>query len=295
MKNVNILPADTYSVINKTIITDVDKKIVSMLYQPIIGFTAVSLYYSLISDLEKSELISDDLTHYHLMATMQLSLEDIMVAREKLEAIGLIKTYIKKDNINQLVYLLYSPVSPNEFFNHPVLNIVLYNNLGKKEYEKVLNYFKIPRVSLKDYEDITCSFSDVFTPVRGTINNIYDDVTKRDSNNIEINKGIDFNLIISGIPESQINERCFTEDVKELINNLSYIYNLDSLDMQGLIRNSLNEKGLIDKNELRKSCRNYYQFDNFGNLPTLIYNRQPEYLKKPPGDNSKWAKMLLKI
>ena len=91
MKNVNILPADTYSVINKTIITDVDKKIVSMLYQPIIGFTAVSLYYSLISDLEKSELISDDLTHYHLMATMQLSLEDIMVAREKLEAIGLIK------------------------------------------------------------------------------------------------------------------------------------------------------------------------------------------------------------
>ena len=292
MKNVNILPADTYSVINKTIITDVDKKIVSMLYQPIIGFTAVSLYYSLISDLEKSELISDDLTHYHLMATMQLSLEDIMVAREKLEAIGLIKTYIKKDNINQLVYLLYSPVSPNEFFNHPVLNIVLYNNLGKKEYEKVLNYFKIPRVSLKDYEDITCSFSDVFTPVRGTINNIYDDVTKRDSNNIEINKGIDFNLIISGIPESQINERCFTEDVKELINNLSYIYNLDSLDMQGLVRNSLNEKGLIDKNELRKSCRNYYQFDNFGNLPTLIYNRQPEYLKKPPGDNSKWAKMV---
>ena len=292
MKNVNILPADTYSVINKTIITDVDKKIVSMLYQPIIGFTAVSLYYSLISDLEKSELISDDLTHYHFMATMQLSLEDIMVAREKLEAIGLIKTYIKKDNINQLVYLLYSPVSPNEFFNHPVLNIVLYNNLGKKEYEKVLNYFKIPRVSLKDYEDITCSFSDVFTPVRGTINNIYDDVTKRDSNNIEINKGIDFNLIISGIPESQINERCFTEDVKELINNLSYIYNLDSLDMQGLIRNSLNEKGLIDKNELRKSCRNYYQFDNFGNLPTLIYNRQPEYLKKPPGDNSKWAKMV---
>ena len=292
MKNINILPADTYSVINKTIITDVDKKIVSMLYQPIIGFTAVSLYYSLISDLEKSELISDDLTHYHLMATMQLSLEDIMIAREKLEAIGLIKTYLKKDNINQLVYLLYSPVSPNEFFNHPVLNIVLYNNLGKKEYEKVLNYFKIPRINLKDYEDITCSFNDVFTPVRGTINNIYDDVTKRDSNNIEINKGIDFNLIISGIPESQINERCFTEDVKELINNLSYIYNLDSLDMQGLVRNSLNEKGLIDKNELRKSCRNYYQFDNFGNLPTLIYNRQPEYLKKPPGDNSKWAKMV---
>lgn len=292
MKNINILPADTYTVINKTIITDSDKKVVSMLYQPIVGFTAVSLYYSLISDLDKIEIISDELTHHHLMATMQLSLEDIMIAREKLEAVGLIKTYLKRDNINQMVYLLYSPLTPNEFFNHPILNIVLYNNLGKKEYEKIVNYFKLPRINLKDYEDITCSFNEVFTPVRGTIDNIYDDITKRDSNNIMINKGIDFNLIISGIPESQLNPRCFTEDVKDLINNLSYIYNLDSLDMQGLIRNSLTEKGTIDKTLLRKSCRNYYQFDNFGNLPTLIYNRQPEYLKKPTGDNSKWAKMV---
>ena len=292
MKNINILPADTYTVVNKTILTDVDKKIVSMLYQPIIGFTAVSLYYSLISDLDKVELISDELTHHHLMATMQLSLDDIMIAREKLEAVGLIKTYLKRDNINQLVYLLYSPISPDEFFNHPILNVVLYNNLGKKEYEKVLYYFKVPRVNLKDFEDVTCSFDDVFSSVRGSLLEGNDDVTKSDSNNILINKGIDFNLIISSIPTSQLNDRCFSQDVKDLINNLSYIYNLDSLDMQGLIRNSINEKGLIDKALLRKSCREYYQFDNFGNLPTLIYNRQPEYLKKPKGDNSKWAKMV---
>ena len=292
MKNINIYPADTYTVINKSIITDVDKKIVSMLYQPIIGFTAVSLYYSLISDLDKLELISDELTHHHLMSTMQLALDDIMIAREKLEAIGLLKTYFKKDNINQLVYLLYSPISPEEFFNHPILNVVLYNNLGKKEYEKIKNYFKIPKVNLKDYEDITKSFNEVFTPVRGTIDNVYDDITKRDSNNLLITDGIDFNLLIAGIPETQLNDRCFSDEVKEFINNLSYIYNLDTLDMQGLVRNSLTEKGTIDKNLLRKSCRNYYQFDNFGNLPTLIYNRQPEYLKKPAGDNSKWAKMV---
>ena len=292
MNSINILPADTYTVINKSIITDVDKKIVSMLYQPIIGFTAVSLYYSLISDLDKLELISDDLTHHHLMATMQLSLDDIMIAREKLEAVGLIKTYLKKDSINQLVYLLYSPMSPNDFFNHPILNVVLYNNLGKKEYEKIANYYKLPKVNLKDFEDVTSSFDEVFTPVRSTITNIEDDYTKRDSNNLKINKGIDFNLITSGIPESQLNEKCFNEETKELINNLSYIYNLDSLDMQGLVRNSLNEKGMIDKTLLRKSCRNYYQFDNYGNLPTLIYNRQPEYLKKPAGDNSKWAQMV---
>ena len=288
MRDIPVLPADTYTVINKSIITSYDKKIITMLYQPIIGYTAVSLYNTLLDDLEKSEMISEDLTHHHLMNTMQLRLEDILISREKLEAVGLIKTYMKKDNINQYVYLIYSPISVNEFFNHPILNVVLYNNLGKKEYEKVKNYFKVPKIVLKDYEDITASFDEVFTPVRGTIE-VTDEIINNNSNNININKKIDFNLLITGLSEY---EKCFTDDVKELINTLSYIYNLDTLDMQGLIRNSINEKGLLDKSVLRKSCRDYYKFDNFGNLPTLIYTKQPEYLKKPKGDNSKWAKMV---
>jgi len=59
-----------------------------------------------------------------------------------------------------------------------------------------------------------------------------------------------------------------------------------------IVKDCLNEKGLIDKNLLRKSCRNYYQFEEAGRLPTLVYNKQPDYLKKPAGDNSKWAKMV---
>ncbi len=292
MKNITILPADTYTVINKTIISDSDKKLISMLYQPIIGYTAVSLYFTLLDDLDKLEIMSSDLTHHHLMATMQLKLEDIVIAREKLEATGLIKSYMKKGNINNYVYLIYSPISAHDFFNHPILNIVLYNNLGKKEYEKVLNYYKIPRISLKEYEDITSSFDEVFTSVKGNVLELSEDITKRDSNNILITKGIDFNLLISSIPTSMVNEKCFSKEVKELINALSFTYNLDTLTMQGLVRDSINEKGLIDKNLLRKSCRNYYQFESNGNLPTLIYNKQPDYLKKPAGDNSKWAKMV---
>ena len=292
MKNISVLPADTYTVVNKTVITDKDKKVLTMLYQPIIGFVAVSLYLTLIDDLDKQEIMSDELTHHHLMATMQLRLEDILMAREKLEAIGLMNTYLKKDNINQYVYLLYSPITANDFFNHPILNIVLYNNLGKKEYEKVLNYFKVPRINLKDYENITCSFDEVFQSVKGTVMELEDDIVNKDSNNINIQKGVDFNLILSSIPERQIHEKCFNEEVKQLINHLSYIYQLDTLDMIGLIRNSLNEKGLIDKTLLRKSCRDYYQFENQGNLPTLIYNKQPDFLKKPVGDNSKRAKLV---
>ena len=292
MKNRTILPADTYTVINKTVLNDSDRKLVTMLYQPIIGYTAVSLYYTLIDDLDRSEVMSHDLTHHHLMATMQLKLDDIVIAREKLEACGLLKTYYKAGNINQFVYLIYSPMSAHEFLNHPILNVVLYNNLGKKEYERIVNYFKIPHINLKEYEDITSSFDQVFTSTRGNVLEVNEEIRKRENHQPILDKGIDFNMLISSIPSSMMNERCFSKDVKDLINALSFTYQLDTLAMQGLVRDSLNEKGMIDKTLLRKSAREYYQFEHNGDLPTVIYNKQPDYLKKPAGDHSKWAKMV---
>ena len=125
MAEVTILPADTYVVVNKTVLNDQDRKIVTMLYQPIIGHTAVSLYFTLIDDLDKREMMSEDYTHHHLMSTMQLKMPNIVMAREKLEAVGLLKTFFKKDHVNNYVYVLYSPMSASEFLNHPILNIVL--------------------------------------------------------------------------------------------------------------------------------------------------------------------------
>ena len=62
--------------------------------------------------------------------------------------------------------------------------------------------------------------------------------------------------------------------------------------MQDILLVCLNERGTINKEELRKTCRNYYQVDNHGLLPSIVYNTQPEYLKVPTGDNSKRAKMI---
>ena len=290
--NEKLLPADTYIVVNKTIISNEDRKKITMLYQPIIGHTAVSLYFTLIDDLEKREFMSEELTHHHLVTTMKSKLTDIIIAREKLEAVGLLKTYFKEDNVNNYVYLIYSPLSVSDFFNHPVLSVVLYNNLGKKEYEKLLNYFKLPKINLKDYKDITASFSSIFSITNGNVSKDTEDIVEKNIGSIKIDEKIDFSLLISSIPKSLVNEKCFNDETKNLINSLAYTYNIDDLHMQGLVRNSLNEKGLIDKEELTNSARNLYQYDNAGKLPTLVYSKQPDYLKNPTGDSSKRARMI---
>ena len=289
--NGKLLPADTYIVVSKTIIEDEDRKKLTLLYQPIIGHTAVSLYLTLLDDLSKS-IMSEEFTHHHLVSTMQLKLNDIIIAREKLEAVGLLKSYVKEDNVNNYVYVIYSPLSVNDFLNHPILGIVLYNNLGKKEYDKLVNTFKVPRINLKDYKDITATFNTVFTPVSGNVFVENDNIIKKNIGTLNMEDKVDFDLLISSIPKNMVSDKCFNDEAKHLINSLAFTYNVDDLNMQGLVRNSLNEKGMIDKNELINNVRNFYEFDNAGKLPTLIYSMQPDYLKSPRGDNSNWAKQI---
>ena len=293
MKDINILPADTFVVVNRTILNEHDRKIISMLYQPIIGSIATSLYYTLWADLDKTELLSAEYTHHHLMTSLRIKMDSIITARKKLEAVGLLKTFVKKGNINNYVYEMFSPISAAEFLNHPILNIVLYNNVGKKEYESIVKYFKVPKLSLASYEEITSRFDDVFESVPGTqYDNLNEDLRVNKTGEIKIDNKFDFDLLISSVPNGIISSRTFSNEVRELINNLSFVYNMDAIEMKSSILNSIKENGLIDKNLLRKNERNYYRYENENKLPSLVYKRQPEYLKNPVGSEEKRAKMI---
>lgn len=288
-----VLPADTYVVINKTILNNEDRKVLMMLYQPIIGYKAISLYFSLWSDLDKRHIVSLEYTHHHLMTSMQLRLSEIIEAREKLEAVGLLKTYIKKENINNFVYELYSPISAYEFLNNPILSTSLFNNIGKFEYEKIIEYFKLPSINLKEYDDVTCSFDDVFSVSSiKEFEIVNSNIQKYSTNKININPKIDLDNIISLIPDDMLNIRSLTKDTKDLIYKLSFIYNYDDAIMADIIRNSLTDKKTIDKKLLRLNSRKLYQFEHSGKLPSIVYRNQPEYLRKPVGDVSKKAKII---
>src|SRR5574344_1315093 len=105
MKSISLLPADTYIVINKTILTEVEKKNLINLYEPIIGPLPISLYLTLWGDLDKLELMSKDYTHHHLMTLLKTKLDDIKEARTALESVGLLKTYLKENkDINNYIY-----------------------------------------------------------------------------------------------------------------------------------------------------------------------------------------------
>ncbi len=288
MKLITLLPADKYIVVNKTILTDKERKNLISLYEPIIGYAAVSLYLTLWRDLDRLELVSMDYNHHHLMSLLKCNLDTIKNARMSLESVGLLKTYVKQGDINSYVYELYSPLSPKEFFAHPIFSVILYNNLGKTEYDLLKQEFQEHKIDLKEYQDITATLDATY---KATSLTSFDALGKKESS-IALQDQVDFDLLFSSIPKGVLNERSINKKLKELINNLAFIYNLDTFKMTELIRMVINEKGYIDKEDLRKTARKYYQYNNNGKLPTLVYRTQPEYLKNPVGDNTNRGKII---
>ena len=90
MSHITLLPADSYMVIDKTILTNEDKTNLIALYEPIIGPLAISLYLTLWNDLDKLSIASFDLNHHHLMSLMKTDLKSLKRARSALEAVGLV-------------------------------------------------------------------------------------------------------------------------------------------------------------------------------------------------------------
>lgn len=291
MKQITLLPADSYRIINKSVITEFEKRVVYNLYQPIIGPIAVSLYFTFLSDLDKNDNYSNIYTHHHLMINLKSGLDIIKKASASLEAVGLIKTFVKQnENQNDYVYELYSPMLPNEFFNHPVLNVILYNNIGDKEYNELISFYKKPRIDMKDFIDISSSLNQTYKSTSNVCKN--EELKEKDFNCVNAIDTIDFDMIISSIPKNILSDKAFNKKTKEYINNLAFVYDIDSIRMVDFIRMSIDDNGMINKEKLVTFVRKYYDFNSNGSLPTLIYRTQPEYLKQNYNDTSNRGKML---
>ena len=289
-----LLPSDIYQVVNKCLLNENDKLVLNMLYMPIIGNTAITLYNILYNELKANNFISSELTHYHLMTNIGDKLESIKEARIKLEAVGLLRTYYTEGSVNSYIYELYSPLTASEFFNHPIFNMVFYNNVGKEEYLRIKSYFKVPKIDLSGYSDITSPFDMTFDSKSYTAFELEnkDEIASKNKRGLEYESLFDFDVFLSSMPSKIMNDKALTKTVKELITNLAFLYKLDPFTMADIAKVCLNEKGLIDREELKNKARRYYEFNNDGRLPSLIFKSQPDHLRSAKGDNSFIGKLI---
>ena len=96
--NMLIVKENDYLEVNlNSLIADYDRLILTNLYQPIIGYKAVSLYFTLLTEAENQK-INPIINHKTLFDRMQMTASDFVDSRKLLEAVGLLKTFVSDLN-----------------------------------------------------------------------------------------------------------------------------------------------------------------------------------------------------
>ncbi|MCM3717899.1 replication initiation and membrane attachment family protein [Fictibacillus phosphorivorans] len=291
-----VVPVDTYSVQCKGLLNEVDQNVLTLLYQPLIGAFAHSLYLTLWSE---AKMKHSPKKHQHLMNVTQFSLKDILTGRKKLEAIGLLKTLKKEgEDAREYLYDLQMPLSPKAFFTDGFLSIYLFNRLGQTKFNEIRESFLIPQVDSTGFTDVTASFSDVFTslhPSEMTSRSYAEINEKVTSENVSyLEKGVeskvnlgesdfDFEAMANQISTFVVPKEVITPKLKEAIYKLAYIYQLEPMDMSRQIQNVYYSTGDITVEDLQREIQKWYRFEHEEGLPVLALRTQPVHLKALQG------------
>ena len=109
----DVLPVNPYVVKSRSMLQDIDRQIITQLYQPLIGPVAFSLYMTLWGELEQNRLWGGESTHRQLMAMTQSNLKTIhqeqgkeFIYKEALLPLGFFHIYFQQSDALELPLFL---------------------------------------------------------------------------------------------------------------------------------------------------------------------------------------------
>jgi len=258
---------DKYEVIADSFLTDYDRKILTRLYQPIIGFGALSFFFTLWAELEGEQTITTyEKNHSRLVDIMRCNLPLIRQFSCLLEAIGLLKTYKKEINKEvNYIYKLNSPLYPSNFFANEILHILFKKSLSNDEYERTRLYFQKQNTLPKEYEEISANFNEVFSDIDAQHD--FKKIMNFKNNSITRVEGkpllsFDFPQFYRSLQEYQIPKNSITPEIEEEIKILANAYNIGVFDMRNIVIASIDTKNRkIDLSKLKNRCKEHINVD----------------------------------
>ncbi len=154
---------DMFEVKVSTLLADYDRDTITNLYQPIIGYIALAIYFSFWSEARNQKVLSYS-SHEQFLARMKMSPGTFTEARKVLEAVGLVKTRLEKVNGFSIYhYEILAPKTPKGFFNDTLLYGLLIQALGDFEAQRIKRVYEVHEAEPVG-EDVSSSFNDVFHP-----------------------------------------------------------------------------------------------------------------------------------
>lgn len=283
--NERLKPNTEFIVYQPGTLSDDNYEVLNALYLPVIGTEAFGIYLYLF----ESTKVYDKLAvrfHRELMDELSLNLSDFETSLDKLEAIGLVRTYVSnKEHDDLFVYRLLQPLTPEMYFKDPMLSMYLYSQVGSAKFNDKKDRLIYPELP-GDLTEVTKKFTEVFYHARDAKFRTPDEHFKQNDASrgpsIDLDD-FDFEVLYTHLKGTRIDKQFFTKEVKKLVVQLSQLFKLNAYDIKQILLQSSSPQFGIDKERLKTEARKYYQKEYGEVIPSFT---TAEEAVRPSGDES---------
>ena len=251
--------------------------VINELYLPLINAEASMIYIYMNESASHYEPLAVRF-HREIMDEFGMALSKFSDELEKLEAIGLIRTFVSNEDHDDLfIYEVLLPLSPDAFFKDPMLSLYLYNTVGPDAYRKKKERLSYPGKP-ENISEVTRKFTEVFTSGSAEGFSVPQESFRKENHSSGPNMDLDdfdFDVLFTHLKGTKIDRAFFTKEVRMLIVKLSALFGLNAYDVKQILLSSTTQYAGVDKEQLKYEARRYYQKENGNRLPKLRKEDEP--------------------
>lgn len=262
---VSLKPNTTFDLSPIQMMTSEEIQVLTLLYQPIIGPQAVSLFTTLNTlALKKQE---QSLTHHLLLQLLNTNIEEFLEWRYKLEAVGLVSVYITEES-HHITYVLKRPMKARAFFSDGIINVFLNLKVGNVDYQALKQFF-IEDAFKAEGKNVSKPFNEVFDTTvllrnSQTLQASPLPVSEMKREGVELEKAFNEELLFALLKQFGLDDQILSDKLLDQINKIAFLYKLDESELARLIFDALDSDGFVNLEVFRKQAKQYFQFLNKG-------------------------------
>lgn len=248
--------------IKKTVfLSESDLQSLSLLYLPLLGLEAFSLYLVLNS-------LHDSIKVRDLLDLTGLTVKKASASLDELEALGLFRTFVKENG--SIECEINSPYPPKDFLEDDVLGVFLEGKIGYSASKTLRDRFLDKEEPRKE---ITKKFYDVFETDGSQEDFLYrkgDFIYRRNLKQLDIMpEYFDLQKFLSDDLKRIIDRRKVTLRLKSILSKIAATYNYNNRQMLDLFLACFDGEN-IDYSLLIAEAKNRYQTKYKKALPTVV-------------------------
>lgn len=255
-----------------------DLSTITLLYQPLIDAHAYGLYL-FFNHLQGSKTYQSEIyTIRFLMDILNLKEKELEEALSKLEAIGLLTTYIKQD---LYMFKLSMPLSPRQFFSDGILGAYLKSEIGESNFKILYDRFSFKEISKEGYQNITKHFDQVYqVKMVDQIKSNDFILDRKNGKGVVISDDYDFDKLYAALPIRLQKKRLFTKKIQSQIAAIFYVYQFDIEAMVRILSDAYDEnfKHLFYERISIYADKYYEKHHGTQKLEVDIKNEEPDRL-----------------